>query len=67
MSNGQDGRVRPRVLIVEARFYEDIADALVEGATAGAGTGRCRGGAGVGARRLRDSGCDRLCAFVGAL
>lgn len=34
MSNGQDGRVRPRVLIVEARFYEDIADALVEGATA---------------------------------
>lgn len=33
MANEQAGRERPRVLIVEARFYDDIADALVEGAT----------------------------------
>jgi len=29
-----DGAAGPRVLIVEGRFYDDIVDALVEGATA---------------------------------
>jgi 6,7-dimethyl-8-ribityllumazine synthase len=32
MSNGHD--LRPHILVVEARFYEDIADALYEGARA---------------------------------
>lgn len=30
---------KPRVLIVEARFYDDIADALLEGATLALGKG----------------------------
>ena len=31
---GKVGGVAPRILVIEARFYEDIADALVEGAVA---------------------------------
>ena len=34
MSEEQEGAVTPHVLIVEARYYEDVADQLMKGATA---------------------------------
>ena len=49
---------RPRVLILEARFYEDIADQLVSGAAAALDH------AGVGHERIAVPGCFELPAAL---
>ncbi len=49
----------PRVLIVEARFYDDIADALVEGATAALDA------AGASHERMRVPGAFEIPAAIG--
>ncbi len=49
----------PRILIVEARFYEDIADALVDGATAALDH------AGASHERIRVPGAFEIPAAIG--
>ena len=49
----------PNILIVEARFYDDIADALVDGATA------VLDGAGASSQRLQVPGAFEIPATIG--
>ena len=49
----------PNILIVEARFYDDIADALVDGATAALDS------AGAGYERLQVPGAFEIPATIG--
>jgi hypothetical protein len=48
-------------LIVEARFYDEIADAQVAGRGAGVEESRCKLGTHQRAWRSRDTGGDSLC------
>ena len=51
---------KPHLLIVEARFYDDLADALLDGAKAALDAAGATYDRGDGARRAGNSGGDFL-------